>query len=305
MKNIYVAPVLPKLIGLCLLCWGMTAQPIFAQSLPLADAPPLLSDTAAAPSFLRLNTGEALPDPDSLPPPGAMPRELLPQPVAPQLSPAMGLSSGSNAQISTEMPVDRSARSLVAAPAPVVTNGAIPPRRAPQTAALKNSVAAPVAVRATPAMRPRPDLDPLASMIAAQQALDWLQQVDAGINAELPKQTMTPFAADGTVLSDRGQLLRVLQARRLDNNERRVLVGIEITPLAQRLNQAMISNVAASLSLKNTDWLVVLKTVRLTKDDSPASVAIQDGKAEETVILFLHQTQKTKMDNWQIAGFYQ
>ena len=298
-----------------MLCFGV-ANVALAQSMPLADIPPPLSDTAAAPSFLRLNTGELLPDPESLPPPGAMPSELLPRPVAPQMAPAMGLSAGVSADLSAEPSAGarpsaqlqylQAPQVVVPQPGRVMSNPA-PVKSASSGRVQAAALAVPNPAPALTAIAPQPDIDPLGGLMALQQALNWLREIDDGGNAALPKETMLPFAADGTVLSDRGQLLRVLQARRLEANERRAVVGVEIVPLGQRLNQAMISNVAASLSPKNTDWLVVLKTLRVDSHSTPAALVAMatDEDQEETLILFLHRAHQAKAPAWQVAGFYQ
>ena len=311
MKMRHVTSAFRTLSGVCMLCFGV-ANVALAQSMPLADIPPPLSDTAAAPSFLRLNTGESLPDPESLPPPGAVPSELLPRPVAPQLAPAMGLSAGVSAEPSAaarpsaQLQYLQVPQVVVPQPGRVMSNPA-PVKSSSSARVQAAALAVPKPAPALTAIAPQPDIDPLGGLMALQQALNWLREIDDGGSATLPKETMLPFAADGTVLSDRGQLLRVLQARRLEANERRAVVGVEIVPLGQRLNQAMISNVAASLSLKNTDWLVVLKTLRVDSHSTPAALVAMatDDDQEETMILFLHRAHQAKAPAWQVAGFYQ
>jgi len=61
--------------------------------LPVADVPPPFSDTAAAPTFLRLNTVER-PAKKAKNMPADLPPEIIPTPARPRLAPTMGLSYG-------------------------------------------------------------------------------------------------------------------------------------------------------------------------------------------------------------------
>lgn len=237
---------------------------------PMADQPPPVSDTAAAPSFLRLNT--VVPPGKKNKQPGLpedMPPELTPEPVKPRMAPTMGLSV-----VPTSAAVTRHNTEIVAVPA-----------ASRQTAATTT-------------------IDILGSLDAAHLAVEWLTMIDHGNLAAVQKITRLPFSADGVVISAAAAQTDLFQGLSQDPQMRRVITGVQVTPLAIHMDEILMSNTVAALSLKTSDWLVVLDTVLVSVSDDPDLVTGRKNNGRyQSWSLLLHQEGNRGVKLWKIAGY--